>query len=102
LLDHLGVRHLVAVAGPSYGGYQAFQWAVAYPDFMDAIVPLLSRLVWRLLDWLDYRMWDARLRTVDALYGPEPETEADRERNPKHPVPGWRTHGDRGKAMDEA
>ena len=40
LLDSLGVAHLVAVAGPSYGGYQAFQWAVAYPDFMDAIVPV--------------------------------------------------------------
>jgi homoserine O-acetyltransferase/O-succinyltransferase len=40
LLDRLGVRHLVAVAGPSYGGYQAFQWAVAYPDFVDAIVPV--------------------------------------------------------------
>jgi len=40
LLDRLGVRHLVAVAGPSYGGYQAFQWAVAYPDFIDAIVPV--------------------------------------------------------------
>ncbi len=40
LLDRLGVKHLVAVAGPSYGGYQAFQWAVAYPDFMDAIVPV--------------------------------------------------------------
>jgi pimeloyl-ACP methyl ester carboxylesterase len=40
LLNHLGVRHLVAVAGPSYGGYQAFQWAVAYPDFMDAIAPV--------------------------------------------------------------
>jgi homoserine O-acetyltransferase len=40
LLGSLGVRHLVAVAGPSYGGYQAFQWAVAYPDFMDAIVPV--------------------------------------------------------------
>ena len=37
LLDSLGVHHLVAVAGPSYGGYQAFQWAVAYPDMMDAI-----------------------------------------------------------------
>ncbi len=40
LLDSLGVTHLVAVAGPSYGGYQAFQWAVAYPDFMAAIVPV--------------------------------------------------------------
>jgi homoserine O-acetyltransferase len=40
LLDSLGVEHLVAVGGPSYGGYQSFQWAVAYPDFMDAIVPV--------------------------------------------------------------
>jgi len=40
LLDSLGVKHLVAVGGPSYGGYQSFQWAVAYPDFMDAIVPV--------------------------------------------------------------
>src|SRR3954466_5016900 len=40
LLDSLGIKHLVAVAGPSYGGYQAYQWAVAYPDFMDAIVPV--------------------------------------------------------------
>ena len=42
LLDALGVEHLVAVAGPSYGGYQAFQWAVAYPDFMDAVVPVVT------------------------------------------------------------
>src|SRR5438270_1429863 len=40
LPDHLGIRHLVAVAGPSSGGYQAFQWAVAYPAFMAAIVPV--------------------------------------------------------------
>jgi homoserine O-acetyltransferase len=40
LLGSLGVKHLVAIAGPSYGGYQAYQWAVAYPDFMDAIVPV--------------------------------------------------------------
>ena len=38
LLDSLGVKHLVAVAGPSFGGYQAFQWAVAYPDFVSGIV----------------------------------------------------------------
>jgi homoserine O-acetyltransferase/O-succinyltransferase len=42
LLDSLGVRHLVAVAGPSYGGYQAFQWAVAYPEMIDAIVAVVT------------------------------------------------------------
>ncbi|HEV8029457.1 MAG TPA: alpha/beta fold hydrolase [Stellaceae bacterium] len=40
LLDSLGAQHLVAVGGPSYGGYQSFQWAVAHPDFIDAIVPV--------------------------------------------------------------
>ncbi len=44
LLDTLGVRHLVAVAGPSYGGYQAFQWAVDYPDFMRGIVAVVTGL----------------------------------------------------------
>jgi len=42
LLESLGVRHLVAVAGPSYGGYQAFQWAVSYPDFMAGIVAAVT------------------------------------------------------------
>jgi len=41
---------------------------------------MFRRLVWRVLDCIDYRIWDARLRMVDAVYGPEPETEADRER----------------------
>ena len=38
MLDSLGVRHLVAVAGQSFGGFQAFQWAISYPDFMEGIV----------------------------------------------------------------
>jgi pimeloyl-ACP methyl ester carboxylesterase len=42
LLDHLGVKHLVAVAGPSFGGYQTYQWGVSYPDFMDGLVPVVS------------------------------------------------------------
>jgi homoserine O-acetyltransferase/O-succinyltransferase len=42
LLDGLGVKHLVAVAGPSYGGYQGFQWAVSYPNFMDGIVAVVT------------------------------------------------------------
>jgi len=42
LLDGLGVKHLVAVAGPSFGGYQAFQWGVTHPDFMDGLVAVVS------------------------------------------------------------
>ena len=42
LLDHLGVKHLVAVAGPSFGGYQTYQWGVTYPDFMDGLVAVVS------------------------------------------------------------
>lgn len=42
MLDSLGVRHLVAVAGPSYGGYQAFQWGVTFPDHMHGIVPVVT------------------------------------------------------------
>jgi homoserine O-acetyltransferase/O-succinyltransferase len=42
LLEHLGVTHLRAVVGPSYGGFQAFQWAVTFPDFMDGIVPVVT------------------------------------------------------------
>jgi homoserine O-acetyltransferase len=42
LLDSLGVSRLVAVAGPSYGGYQAFQWAVQYPSFMHGIVAVVT------------------------------------------------------------
>ncbi|HET7882755.1 MAG TPA: alpha/beta fold hydrolase [Acetobacteraceae bacterium] len=42
LLQHLGVRHLRAVVGPSYGGFQAFQWAVTFPDDMDGVVPVVS------------------------------------------------------------
>src|SRR5262249_26482016 len=42
LLDALGVTHLVAVVGPSYGGFQAFQWAVQYPEHMNGIVAAVT------------------------------------------------------------
>jgi homoserine O-acetyltransferase/O-succinyltransferase len=42
MLEHLGVTHLRAVVGPSYGGFQAFQWAVTFPDFMDGVAPVVT------------------------------------------------------------
>jgi homoserine O-acetyltransferase/O-succinyltransferase len=42
LLQYLGVKRLRAVVGPSYGGFQAFQWGVTFPDDMDGIVPVVS------------------------------------------------------------
>ena len=42
LLEALGIQHLVAVAGPSFGGYQTFQWVVTYPTFMNGAVVVVS------------------------------------------------------------
>jgi homoserine O-acetyltransferase len=38
LVEQLKVAHMHAVVGFSMGAEQAFQWAVSYPAFMDAIV----------------------------------------------------------------
>ena len=42
LLDSLGIEKMVAIVGPSYGGFQAFQWAVDYPDAMKGIAPVVT------------------------------------------------------------
>ena len=42
LLHHLGVKHLKAVIGLSMGGFEAFQWAVQYPDDMAQVIPVLT------------------------------------------------------------
>ena len=42
LLAGLGVHRLVAVVGPSYGGFQAFQWAVSYPDAMSGVAAVVT------------------------------------------------------------
>ncbi len=42
LLDHFGIDKMVAIVGPSYGGFQAFQWAVNYPDAMRGIAAVVT------------------------------------------------------------
>jgi homoserine O-acetyltransferase len=41
-LDALGIERLAAVAGGSLGGMQAFEWAIMFPDQVDAIVAIAS------------------------------------------------------------
>jgi homoserine O-acetyltransferase len=38
--ETLHLSHLHAVMGTSMGGMQTFEWATAYPDFMDVAIPL--------------------------------------------------------------
>lgn len=42
LLDSLGIEHLLAVIGGSIGGMQVLQWSIAYPEMMDAAIPVAT------------------------------------------------------------
>lgn len=42
LIDHLGIKRLLAVAGGSMGGMQALQWAIDYPDRVAAVIPIAT------------------------------------------------------------
>jgi homoserine O-acetyltransferase len=44
LVDHLGIKKLLAVVGGSIGGMQVLEWAVRYPDMIHAAIPLASTM----------------------------------------------------------
>src|SRR5262245_36838016 len=62
LVDSLGIKKLVMVAGASMGGLQTFEWAAVYPDMVGRIMPVISSLELDagLLDWLD--IWAMQIR----------------------------------------
>jgi homoserine O-acetyltransferase/O-succinyltransferase len=41
-LDELGIDRLAAIAGGSLGGMQAFEWAITFPDQVDAVIAIAS------------------------------------------------------------
>jgi len=56
----------------------------------------LARLFWRVVDELDYWVTLARLRALDALCGPEAETDADRRERLEMELQGSHLPGRKG------
>lgn len=42
LVHSLGIERLHAVAGPSMGGFQALEWAIAYPEMVERAILVIS------------------------------------------------------------
>jgi homoserine O-acetyltransferase/O-succinyltransferase len=42
LLEHLGLRRLLAIIGGSVGGHLALTWAVRHPDWVRGVIPLAT------------------------------------------------------------
>jgi homoserine O-acetyltransferase len=62
LLDSLGIKKLRAVMGASMGALQSFEWAAAYPDMVERIVPVIgaAELGAFEIGWLD--IWTSPIR----------------------------------------
>jgi homoserine O-acetyltransferase len=88
LTEGLGIHHLRLVLGNSMGGMETWVWGEAYPDFMDALVPMASQptamasrnwMLRRMLietirsdpgyDGGNYTKQPATLRTANVLFG---------------------------------
>ncbi len=67
---------LLAVVGLSMGGMQTYEWAASYPDFMEAIVPIITMgktTAWVTAIWENHRR--AIMADFDAAEGDEPATD---------------------------
>jgi homoserine O-acetyltransferase len=60
--EGLGLKHVRLVIGNSMGGMHTWLWASAYPDFMDALVPMASQPT-----EMSSRNWLMRRMIIDAV-----------------------------------
>lgn len=56
------LSHLHAVMGISMGGMQTFEWGVAYPDFMDLLIPIVGSPQSTSYDKL---LWTAQIDAIE-------------------------------------
>ena len=85
LLQHLGIGHLVAVAGASMGGMQTLQWGVSHPGMMDGLValtPMARTTAWSIA----VNHATRRALMLDPAF--------DGGRYTKQPEAGWRMRAD--------
>lgn len=83
--ETLGVRHLHAILGMSMGGMNAWQWAEAYPDEVEGVMPVVSlpvRVSGRNLLW--------RRIVIDAIRSDPDWRGGDYTKEPRGFVDGYR------------
>jgi homoserine O-acetyltransferase len=73
LTEGLGIRHVRAVVGISMGGFQALEWAVRHPTFMDAAVSIVGSPRPTPYDRLIFDTWR---RSAEALDGPHADPDS--------------------------
>ncbi len=61
-IEVLHLSHLRAVMGVSMGGMQTFEWAAAYPDFMDIAIPMAGSPQSTSFDKL---LWAAQIDAIE-------------------------------------
>ena len=83
LVESLGITKLKAVAGPSMGALQAYEWATTYPDMVERIIPVIGGaggdpflIAWLGL-WAQPIRLDPKWNSGD-YYGKEPPLEGVR------------------------
>jgi homoserine O-acetyltransferase len=70
LTEGLGIHHLRLVLGNSMGGMETWVWGIAYPGFMDALVPMASQpTAMAARNWMLRRMLIEAIRQDPAYQG---------------------------------
>ncbi len=78
LMDHLGIPHWLAVAGGSFGGLQALQWALDYPDHVKSalIIAASARISPQSIafDWVGRKAIMSDPQFLDGNYVEQPHS----------------------------